>query len=119
MRGAAVAGLAVLVAAAGVVGLVAFLQGRDEAGIGDAAPGVPASDAPAAVADGSVVLEAADPAALAPLREEYAAPAGPTVRVRRAAGARGVTAWARGRRLDAAGPDDPALRGFIEYWLGR
>ncbi len=111
--------LAVVVAAIGVVALVAFLQGRDDAGIGDAAPGVPATGAPPAARGGSLVLETAEPAALAGLREEYAAPEGPTVVVRRAGDARGVVAWARTRRLDAAGPDDPRLRAFIEYWLGR
>jgi hypothetical protein len=30
-----------------------------------------------------------------------------------------VVAWAQGRRLAAASADDPALRAFIEYWLGR
>jgi hypothetical protein len=30
-----------------------------------------------------------------------------------------VVAWAQGRRLEASSPDDPALRAFVEYWLGR
>jgi hypothetical protein len=30
-----------------------------------------------------------------------------------------VTAVTATRMLEAAGPDDPALEAFIEYWLGR
>jgi hypothetical protein len=30
-----------------------------------------------------------------------------------------VVALTSDRRLDAGGPDDPRLRAFVEYWLGR
>jgi len=40
--------------------------------------------------------------------------------VRRQTGVRSpVVAVTKDRRYDATGTDDPALRGFIEYWLGR
>jgi hypothetical protein len=30
-----------------------------------------------------------------------------------------LVAYAQGRRLAVQSPDDPALRAFVEYWLGR
>jgi len=111
--------LAVVVALAAVVGLVAFLQARDDAGLGSAAPGVVDPSSGGGL-DGDVVLLADDPDALRPLAEEYNDPGGPRVRIDRLPGeGDGVTAIADMRRLDATGPDDPALRAFIEYWLGR
>ncbi len=118
MRRAAVGLVALVVALAAVVGLIAVLQSRDDAGIGSA-PGQ-AAPADASVPQGGVVLSAADPAAVRPLAEEYEAPGGgPSVEVRGGGPQGRVVARARERRLEAAGPDDPALRSFIEYWLGR
>jgi hypothetical protein len=44
--------------------------------------------------------------------------AGQAVLVRGAPGA-GVAAYAKGRMLRAGRTSDPALREFVEYWLGR
>ncbi len=118
MRRAAVGLVALVVALAAVVGLIAVLQSRDDAGLGDA-PGQAAPPDPSVPA-GGVVLTARDPAPLRPLAAEYADPGGgPSVEVRGAGPAGRVVARARERRLEASGPDDPALRAFIEYWLGR
>jgi hypothetical protein len=114
----AVVALAALVAVAALAGLVAVLGSRDDAGLGEA-PGR-AAPADPSVPAGSIVLSSGDPAALRPLADEYADPAGgPAVTLRPVGSAGRIVARARARRLDVADPDDPALRAFIEYWLGR
>lgn len=123
--------LAVVLAVAGLVAIATFLQSRDDAGLDDAAaPGeeAPGQDA-ATLRRGNVILGFADPADRAPLRavaEEIAGPpepeleeAGQAVLLERRADGPGVEALAFRRRLSATGPDDPELRTFIEYWLGR
>jgi hypothetical protein len=123
--------VALLVALAAVAGLVAVLQSRDEAGIESAPPGAPAPDADERrLRLGNVVLTYRAPRDAGPLRalaEELAGPADPSlvaagqaVIVERVPDqAEAVVAEAFRRRQTAARPDDPAVRVFAEYWLGR
>ena len=128
--------LAVLIALAGTAAIVAFLQSRDESGIGAggegrAAPGVAAPEATDdRLRRGNVVLtysEPADRAALQALAEDVAGPADPALVEagvailveRRPRQAQRVVATALRRRLEASGPADGELRRFAEFWLGR
>ena len=134
MRRAGLAALAVLVALGGSIGLITFFQSRDEGSLDqqDAdAPGVVAADLDRAeLAPGNVVLtyrQSGQRAQLKQLAESIAGPvdpalteAGQSVIVRaRPSGGGGVVAEAYKRRLEVASADDPALRSFVEYWLGR
>jgi hypothetical protein len=131
VRRAALGLVAVLVALAAVAGLVAVLQSRDEPGIDSAAPGAPAPDADGRrLRLGNVVLSYRSPRDAAPLRalaDELAGPADPAlvaagqaVIVERAPRqAEPVVAEAFRRRQTATRGDDPAVRVFAEYWLGR
>jgi hypothetical protein len=127
--------LALVVVVAAVVGIAALAAGfaaRDDATVAPSSgPGVarPAGAAPL-VSGGNVALLYSDERLTRRLRElalDIAGPAdaslvaaGQAVIVRRRANLRvPVIAVSATRRLDASGPDDPALRGFIEYWLGR
>jgi hypothetical protein len=138
VRRALVVLLTVALALAGTVGLIAFLQSRDDSSIGgegDAAaqgPGVPAAeeDDPR-LAAGNVILtyrRAEDGATLRALAEDVGGPPDATLeaagqavivlrRPNQSAGA--VVAHALGRRLVVERADDPELRRFSEYWLGR
>jgi hypothetical protein len=82
------------------------------------------------VAPGNVVLLYSDERLTLELRElalhtaGKATPelvkAGQAVIVRRQPGLRvAVVALTSDRRLDAADPEDPRLRAFVDYWLGR
>lgn len=116
--------------------IVWLLSGRDQATT-DAPPALPgravspAGQGTAAdrrlLALGDVLLRAGRaelPAARA-LARDVAGPAVPaTVQAGqavlvRAAGTPGVEARARGRELRVAAASDPALRAFVEHWLGR
>ena len=129
--------LAVVLALAGTVGLIAFFQSRDDATIepgtgGRAAPGVaaPEENDPRLEA-GNVILtyrRAEDGAVLKALAEDVAGPSDDAVvdaglgvivlrRPNQSAGQ--VVAHAKGRRLVTEQPDDPAVRDFVEYYLGR
>jgi len=157
-----------LVVLAGVFGLIAVFNARDDAGVerssgpGTQEPDRGARHAPAADSSGpdpptsgthrpelvardarelsddqilhalelgAVVLaypSAEPPAELEALQEEVAGPfdaelaaAGQAVILARVPGIEGVQALAWRHRLRAAGPDDPALREFTEFWLGR
>ena len=133
MRRAATVVAAVLVALAGTVALVAFLQSRDDAEIGGprSGPGVVAREETApALRAGNVLLthrSPADRAALRALAEEVAGPpdpaltqAGQAVLVERRADQEApVVARAWRRRLEVSRADDPALRAFAETWLGQ
>jgi hypothetical protein len=97
------------------------------------APGTPATDPPAwasELRDGNLLLMAGDAtqagAARALARDvagaDWSPPlrqAGQAIRVVRAGDPGTVTAYAHDRTLTTARADDPALRGFLEYWLGR
>jgi hypothetical protein len=134
VRRAAVTLLTVLVALAGAVGLVAFFQSRDDAniGAGATAPGVAAPEEnDPRLANGNVILtyrRAEDGPVLRALAEETAGPGDPALEQAGAAvivlrrpnqSAGPVVAHATGRRLATDAADDPALRQFTEYWLGR
>jgi hypothetical protein len=123
-----------VIAVAAVVGIAgaALLAARDDATVTrSAGPGVArAAGATPRVRDGNVVLLYSDERLTRRLRElalEIGGPsdgplvaAGQAVLVRRRPGLRvPVVAVSASRRLDASGPDDPALRAFVEYWLGR
>jgi hypothetical protein len=129
----AVVALAVLVlAAAGAVAVLVVLDSRDDASVQRSAGpgGERVAGARPAVAPGNVLLLYSDERETAALRalalrtggRETPAlvAAGQAVIVRRQPGLRRpVVALSTHRRLDAAGPDDPRLRTFVEYWLAR
>jgi hypothetical protein len=129
----AVIALAVLVvAAAGAVVVLVVLNARDNASVPrSVGPGsVRAAGARPAVAPGNVLLLHSDERETAALRalaqrtggreSPALVAAGQAVIVRRQPGLRTpVVALSSDRRLDAAGPDDPRLRAFVEYWLAR
>jgi hypothetical protein len=133
MRRRAIQALVVVVSAAiGIAVLVAVFAARDDATVSPSSgPGVarPAEATPL-VSGGNVALLYSDERLTRRLRtlaSDIAGPAnaplvaaGQAIIVRRRANLRvPVIAVSATHRLDATGPDDPALRGFIEYWLGR
>ena len=125
--------LGVLVlAAAGVALALSFFSARDDSTLAPTGgPGVVrAAGSGPEVRQGNVLLQFSDERQTAGLRAlaldtgGEATPelvsAGQAVLVRRLPGLRvAVVAWSRQRRLEADGHDDPRLRAFIEYWLGR
>jgi hypothetical protein len=129
----AVIALAVLVlAAAGAIAVLVVLNSRDDASVQrSAGPGAGrAAGARPAVAPGNVLLLYSDERETAALRDlalrtggretPALVAAGQAVIVRRQPGLRTpVVALSTDRRLDAAGPSDPRLRAFVEYWLAR
>jgi len=132
MRRAAVALAVVVVAVTGAIGVMLILNARDDATVSPSAgPGVKrAVGARPVVARGNVVLLYSDErltSALRSLADDTGGPATPELRaagqavlVVRQPGLRvPVVGLATDRRFDARGPDDPGLRAFVEYWLGR
>ena len=126
-RGVLVAAAALLTVAA-IFGVLMFFSARDDSTIGDegGAPGEAAPDVRSpSLGRGNVVLRYSDPAYGAPLRA-LAAEYGPetlevqgeAVIVERDPTVRGVVALAYKRRLQATAPNDPAIRAFIDHWLG-
>ncbi len=124
---------ATLLAVIGVAALAAFFVSRDDATVPrpDAvAPGAPrAPGSEPDVRPGNVVLLYGDERLtrrLEALAERSAgapspalAAAGQAVLVRLRTGLRSpVVAVSATHELEASSPDDPALRGFIEHWLG-
>jgi len=117
-----------------VAGAAAFFVSRDDAtvpSIGQQGPGTarPAGAEPK-VRPGNVVLLHSDERLTLDLRrlaERVAGPPDPTltqagqaVLVQQRPNLDvAVTAVTATRMLEAAGPDDPALEEFVEYWLGR
>jgi hypothetical protein len=134
VRRAGLVGAVVVVALIGTVGLIAFFQSRDDAeleGRGAAQPGVAAPDETSAeLQRGNVLLTYREPAdekgLQAIAREMNGAPAselvdeGIAVLIRRVdeQGER-IVAHAYKRRIGAQSPEDPALREFIESFLGQ
>jgi hypothetical protein len=127
-----VAVVGVLVAVAGVIAALLYFNAHDDATVSAAhGPGVTrVAGARPLVAPGNVVLLFSDEretSALRTLATDTGGPATPAVQaagqaviLRRQTGVRvPVVALTNDRRYDARGPDDPALRSFIEYWLGR
>lgn len=133
MRIAGIALLVVALVAIGGFALSAFVSGRDSASIDTAGgPGEPRTGDLGPQADvgvpGNVVIlhaGAADGPALQALAEDIGGPASPeleqagqAVLVRRAPQARGIVAVSSTHALRASSADDPALRAFVEAWLG-
>jgi hypothetical protein len=125
----------VVLAALCAFGAIAFLNARDDAGVGapaTEAPGVPLSQlggvtAPATQSGNVVVLysQPAQKAALDALAEDIAGPAstdledaGQAVIVRSDDAANGIVAVAGDRGVRVTDPADPSLRAFIEGNLG-
>ena len=119
-----------VLAAVAVGGVLLFFQARDESTIGEdggAAPGVEAPEAASRTLEqGNVVFQYADKADREPLERLATEIAGPPDEALRHAGQAiivesgdGLGALAFRRRLEVSSPDDPALREFAEYWLGR
>ena len=129
MRRGVLIAAAALVTAAAILGLLAFFASRDDSTIGEeaSAPGLAAPDAAADELErGNVVVRYAEPRDAAALRElarefgpESLAAQGQAVIVRRDAEAAGILAEAYKRRIRASAPEDPKLREFVQYWLGR
>jgi hypothetical protein len=130
-RGGLIAAVAVLAVAA-VLGVLLFFNARDDSTIGEdrVAPGkVDEALTAEELKRGNVVLLYSRPAHRAPLEalaEEIAGPpdpaleeAGQAIVIRRRPRGERVIANAYQRSLAVDSPDDPALREFTEYWLGR
>ena len=125
----------VVLAALGAFAAIAFFNARDDAGVATptaTGPGVPVSQlggvqAPSTQA-GNVVLLYSDDASRAQLEslaEDIAGPASPeleqaglAVLVRKSPAADGIVAVAGDRGLRVTDPADPALRAFVESYLG-
>ncbi len=119
-----------------VVAAAAFFVSRDEPTVPRTAQSGPGKERAAGaqprvrVRPGNVVLLHSDERLTSQLRELAEGTAGPPDAALEAAGQAvlvqqrpnldvPVTAVTATRILEATGPDDPALRSFIEYWLGR
>jgi hypothetical protein len=124
-----------VVAAAGVVGLIAYFNAHDApttSANGDAVPGRPDTGATSPqLRAGNVTLEYTDRADAAPLRaiaraeagtdepDSALVAAGQAVIVGRVASGTGVTARAYRRSLHASSAKDPALEDFVSAYLGQ
>ncbi len=131
-RKAVLALVVVVVAALGIFGISALLASRDDSTVTpNGGPGVvrPAGARPV-VAPGNVVLLYSDERLTSDLRRLAADIGGPPDAALVAAGQAvivehrlnqrvPVAAVTATHRLEANAPGDPALRTFIEYWLGR
>ena len=136
MRRAGIVVATVVVAVAGVIGLISFFYARDDAGIDSATattegPGVAAK--PAAdgrLSRGNVLItyrDKSDGPALRALAEDVAGPpdmslvdAGQAVVIEQRPDQREeIVAHAYRRRLVTQEASDPELRGFVEFWLGQ
>jgi hypothetical protein len=120
--------LAVVIAVAGVIGLIAFFNGRDSSTTNGPAA-TPSASVGNGPSDGNVVLTFSDPSfepKLLALAEGLGAKdtpalrqAGQAVIVRRDPQAGGVVARAGGHRVVVTDPDSPQLQDFIDRWLGQ
>ena len=122
---------AVVLAAAGIIGAAAYLHSRDDATVpaGQDAGRPRAPGARPAVRPGNVLLLYAhtrQAPRLRALRRELGssdpalAAAGQALLVRRDPGLRvPIVALSARHRQDARAASEPAVRRFVEYWLGR
>ena len=124
-----------MAAAAAGFGLIAFFTGQDDATTATRPSEAPGMAVPAQAGQDAGVLRAGNVILVAGqgqvagarrLAEELAGPpsralrdAGQAVLVEEGPGRGGIVAVAWERQLRAETPDDPALRDFVEYWLGR
>lgn len=134
--------VAVVIGLVAVVGLIAFFNSRDEAGVdhsSDEAGSVPglAVDGPQLGAAQDRLLRIGDviivyggarraPAALVELQDQLSGPpdpaltaAGQAVLLEHDSAAAGIAAHAWRRVLRTQDPADPQLEAFANYWLGR
>jgi hypothetical protein len=139
-RNAVLALVVVVAAVIGVAAVVAVLAARDDSTVSSAeGPGVvrtTATTQPGLVGEnqpvepGNVVLFYSDERLTRGLRELATDVGGPSDTALVAAGQAvivrrrpnqpiPVVAVSATHQLDATGPSDPALREFVEYWLGR
>jgi hypothetical protein len=134
MRKAVATLAAVAIAVAGVIGLIAFFNSRDNSTTSDqgvvSAPGVEEPAGGGVLLErGNVVLTFSDPTFAPKLRSlaaDLGAPDTPELRavgqavvVRRDPQAGGVVARAQRHSLTVVSPADPRLQDFIEHWLGQ
>lgn len=130
MRRSVLVAVAALLTVAAIFGVLVFFSARDDSTIGDDEANAPGRADPALTSEplrrGNVVLRFATPAdreVLRALADEFGpeslADQGQAVLVRRDSTVQGVVAEAYRRRLQAPAADDPAVRQFVEYWLGR
>lgn len=131
-RKALLALVVVVAAVLGIGAVAALLASRDDSTVSSAGgPGVvrPAGARPV-VAAGNVVLLYSDERLTRGLRELATDIGGPPDKALVAAGQAvivqrrpnqpvPVVAVSATHQIDATGPEDPALREFAEYWLGR
>ncbi len=124
---------AAVVTVIGVAALAAFFVSRDDATVPQQGDGPGVERAPGsrpAVKPGNVVLLYSDERLTSDLRALATRTAGAPSAALEAVGqavlvqrrpnlTAPVTAVTSTRRLEAAGPDDPKLESFIEYWLGK
>jgi hypothetical protein len=122
-------------AAVACFGLIAFFTGQDDATTATPPAAAPGMAVPAQAGQDADVLRAGNVILVAgqgqvagarALAEELTGPpsqalqdAGQAVLVQEGPGRGGIVAVAWERQLRAEEPDDPALREFVEYWLGR
>lgn len=120
--------VAVAIAAAGVVGLIAFFDARDSATTGPVATAPTQVNAGELLAAGNIELAYADPSfgpKLTALARRLGAPDTPALRaagaaiiVQRETGVAGVLARAYGQTYQARSPTDRGLQDFVDRWLG-
>ena len=121
--------LAVVIAAAGVIGIIAFFDARDSSTTGSGTtPKVQEVNGGSVLKQGNVILSYSDPAYKQALHD-FAEQNGPDTPVLRAAGgavivrhdphAAGVVARSFAATLQAKSPDDPRLQDFVDSYLGQ
>ena len=132
MRGVLTAVVTFALCLAGVVGVLAFFNARDESTVAEQPRG-PGQQLPPLADEietaGNVVLRASDGADLPELRALGEEIAGEPTEALRATGqaviveqdlsADGIEAVAEGATLTVAEPDDPELEEFVSFWLGK
>src|SRR4051794_13631339 len=119
--------LAVVIAAVGVIGIIAFFDARDSSTTGGTSAKPSEVNAGSVLKLGNVILSYSDPSYRQPLHD-FAEQNGPDTANLRAAGgsvivrqdpqAAGVVARSYAATLQATSPADPRLQDFVDRWLG-